>query len=720
MLLQRMATKAEKLVKKGRTLARKGKFERAMAALRDACEHGRYDPDVWVARAEVAEQAEDLDEQTESLFHATDLYARGGLLNEARDLAARVLELKPQHGGARRLLKTIELKLGIESAPESSDSEGDASDDVEPEPSDADLEDAEDAVELTEAGTTPPPATRARREAKKARGKAKSKRGRKRRQVRESQRVAAVDAEAEPTDAETAEPPPEPPAAAPDPAAASPESGKEPGADRAAEPAAELARGRTEEPASADSPVVIEAVPADEADSLSGPAVDAEAAAGDGQPAAAAEAAPDGEAEAQRDTDSQALAEKAEDPAHGSAEASDENAENAENGAPVNGHKNGVTPGNGVAASVNGAAAGIEFEAETASQVDAAAADGAGDGVGARASEWSVARGSGELAIPGLELARSLSAKPTNGESDAPAHDIDIDAEPGTLVQAVAATVDASPLLSDLDNELVQELIDCGRVLFCDAGQAVFEQGESGTSLYLVLRGRVSVEMTEADGGVRELARLRPGAFFGEMALLTNGPRSATVRALMPSNLLEVSRESVRTLIQKDERILRQLMRFFRARLVGNLLATSPLFLPLERNEKRALIKQFRLRELSAGHLVVREGSPSEGLFLVLVGELQVFTGGAVSDPQVLGELGPGDVFGEMSLLDGADAMANIRTRGRSWVLLLPREKFGELVERFPHVGAQLASLVEERRVANARVFAQGRAPAPSVTVKPV
>ena len=62
-----MATKAEKLLKKGRTLAKKGKFERALKVMRDACEHGRYDPDVWIARAEVAEQAKNKEEQVEAL-----------------------------------------------------------------------------------------------------------------------------------------------------------------------------------------------------------------------------------------------------------------------------------------------------------------------------------------------------------------------------------------------------------------------------------------------------------------------------------------------------------------------------------------------------------------------------------------------------------------------------------------------------------------------------
>jgi CRP-like cAMP-binding protein len=192
------------------------------------------------------------------------------------------------------------------------------------------------------------------------------------------------------------------------------------------------------------------------------------------------------------------------------------------------------------------------------------------------------------------------------------------------------------------------------------------------------------------------------------------------VVALAEVDLLEISRKAVRALIERDGRVLKLLMRFFRARLVGTLLATAPLFEAFSRDQKRALIAKFRLRELRSGHLVLRQGEQGDGLYLVLVGGLQVFTGGAITNPKVLGTLGPGDVFGEMSLLDGAGAMANIRTLGRSWVLLLPRADYTALVDEHPTVLQALARIADARRMQNAETMATGGPHEPAATVRPV
>jgi CRP-like cAMP-binding protein len=280
------------------------------------------------------------------------------------------------------------------------------------------------------------------------------------------------------------------------------------------------------------------------------------------------------------------------------------------------------------------------------------------------------------------------------------------------VVHAVASTLTSSPLLSELDSDLVRHLIDCGKLVHRGAEEHVFRQGDVGTSLYLVLSGEVAVVWeNRSKNQSRELARLRPGAFFGEMALLTNTARSATVTATKSSDFLEISRRSVRDLIDREPRVLKLLMRFFRARLVGTLLQTSALFKPFSREERRDLVARFRLRELGAEHTVIVEGGTTEGLFVVLVGRLEVLQSLQSSHKKgeeegealsvLLGTLAPGDVFGEMSLLDQSAAVATVRTRTRSWVLLLPRADFAILVERHPQIRAQLEQLAEARRERN-------------------
>lgn len=80
-------------------------------------------------------------------------------------------------------------------------------------------------------------------------------------------------------------------------------------------------------------------------------------------------------------------------------------------------------------------------------------------------------------------------------------------------------------------------------------GEALCRQGDAGDSLYILSRGRVSVRVS-ADGGERELAQLGTGSYFGEMALMTGEPRSATVLALDHVDAYRLEKPAFRHLLQ--------------------------------------------------------------------------------------------------------------------------------------------------------------------------
>jgi NADH dehydrogenase len=88
-----------------------------------------------------------------------------------------------------------------------------------------------------------------------------------------------------------------------------------------------------------------------------------------------------------------------------------------------------------------------------------------------------------------------------------------------------------------------------------EAGQEIIRQGERGETFYSILRGEVDV-VRDVDGAEERVARLGPGAYFGEDALLGDKPRSATVRAASPVDLLCLDRGNFRALTD-NLRILR-------------------------------------------------------------------------------------------------------------------------------------------------------------------
>ena len=110
---------------------------------------------------------------------------------------------------------------------------------------------------------------------------------------------------------------------------------------------------------------------------------------------------------------------------------------------------------------------------------------------------------------------------------------------------ATLAGTDLFGLLADAERDL---LVAGAPMLTFGAGEAIVRQGDEGRSAYVVCRGRVRVSL---DTGDTELAVLETGAYFGEMSLLTGEPRTATVRAIVDCEVLEVTDDQFRRFVMQ-------------------------------------------------------------------------------------------------------------------------------------------------------------------------
>ena len=256
-----------------------------------------------------------------------------------------------------------------------------------------------------------------------------------------------------------------------------------------------------------------------------------------------------------------------------------------------------------------------------------------------------------------------------------------------------------APLFSDLSHEAFVELVERCPLRRFEAGDRIIQQGEPGDSFYVICEGRVSV-LREDDGLAHPVAALEAGEFFGEVSLLAGGPRTASVYALgEETQVLEISGRLLMDLARRHPGVASALKTFCRQRLLSNLLSTSALFRPLDRIERRELATRFRARDALAGEVVITQDAPGDGLYVVLAGEVEVIREGVVA-----GTLGAGDVFGEMSLLDGVPAVATIRTLRRTSLLRLPPADLAAVLTRYPAVRQHLEALRDARAEINARL----------------
>ena len=158
----------------------------------------------------------------------------------------------------------------------------------------------------------------------------------------------------------------------------------------------------------------------------------------------------------------------------------------------------------------------------------------------------------------------------------------------------------------------------------------MIREGQLGTAFYFVATGEVRVYRArrQQQGGRARRACMK-ASLFGEMALVTEQARTASVQVVGEADLLEVDRAAHGARSSpRSRRWPPRLDKFARERLLKNLLATSPLFKPFNHQQQMELLKRFEGHDVAPGTVVIREGDVGQGLFVVLSGEVEILEQG--------------------------------------------------------------------------------------------
>jgi CRP-like cAMP-binding protein len=255
------------------------------------------------------------------------------------------------------------------------------------------------------------------------------------------------------------------------------------------------------------------------------------------------------------------------------------------------------------------------------------------------------------------------------------------------MPQTDSGNVVPVPLLSALPRDAFVEFIQAVPVRRAPAGTMVLCEGEHGDAFYIIIGGHVRVLKNQRSGPPVEVARLGPGAFFGEFALLSDSLRHASIEAIDEVELFEVSKQLLDGLVARFPDVGRTVWRFYRERLIETLIATAPFFLSLAPEERAVIAGRLRGRRYAAKADIVLEGGRRGGLYLILLGEVEVKRKRPDGTPVVVSRLQEGSYFGEMSLLrGGAPPIATVTATRDCEIVELPPAAFYELVSRHPEL----------------------------------
>lgn len=254
-----------------------------------------------------------------------------------------------------------------------------------------------------------------------------------------------------------------------------------------------------------------------------------------------------------------------------------------------------------------------------------------------------------------------------------------------------------TPLFSRLAPNTLTEVLKRMQVRRFEAGEVIIQEGQHHRCIYVVLGGVVKVER-QGPQSMRALATLGRGDFFGEFELLTGRPPMVRVRADEAVVALRLSQDVLAELAEQDPNLWTVLWEFYHERLLNNLLAGSSLFGGLDDDERQRLGREFRYGQVSAGTVIIRQGEPGAGLYLVLSGEVVVNHAHGETTSTVA-RLRDGDFFGTVSSVTRSPASATVEAISSTTLLFLPRDRLLKLVEVHPEVDQSLRRLVAYRQI---------------------
>jgi cAMP-dependent protein kinase regulator len=219
----------------------------------------------------------------------------------------------------------------------------------------------------------------------------------------------------------------------------------------------------------------------------------------------------------------------------------------------------------------------------------------------------------------------------------------------------------------------------------------VFRQGAMGKSCFLLASGAVNV-LARKPGEEEQtsVASLSDGAIFGEMSLITNSPRSATVQVTEETDLLELGPEALSAIGDALHQVAAALDRLAQRRWMSNLMRQSPFFRAFDERERLELLKHFTAHEVPQGTVLIPQGEKPTGIYLLLRGEVGMVRRSEDRPKTVVSRQGPGATLGLETILKDAVAPTSATTMSPAVVLFLPEESVRRLLEAVPELAAAI------------------------------
>lgn len=240
-------------------------------------------------------------------------------------------------------------------------------------------------------------------------------------------------------------------------------------------------------------------------------------------------------------------------------------------------------------------------------------------------------------------------------------------------------------LFSDLSQEEFMAVVCKMDPIEVSPDTLVISEGDEGDSIFVIASGEVKVFRFDERGNEIWISTLSEGSFFGEFGFFSESTRLASVKSLTDATLLELTKDDVDAIIKEHPGVKDILFEFYKRRVLDTLIAISPIFSPLSVEERRNLVSSFSPRNFKKGEFIIREEEEGDRMYFVRTGEVEVTTkkeGSHIS----LAKLGPGDFFGEVSVITEKPRTASVTALTEVNVVEILKDEIHEEIRTHPEI----------------------------------
>lgn len=236
-----------------------------------------------------------------------------------------------------------------------------------------------------------------------------------------------------------------------------------------------------------------------------------------------------------------------------------------------------------------------------------------------------------------------------------------------TMVRLQKA-VSENILFQHLEDDELTEVLDAMFLVKKSTGETIIEQGDEGDNFYVIDSGEMEVWKAEPGEDAKLVAELTTGMSFGELALIYNQPRAATVKARTDGQLWAIDQETYRRILMGSTIKKRKEYEEF--------LSKVEILSSVDKYERTQIADALESCTFQDGVNIVTQGEEGNEFFIIVTGQAVVTQTNSEGKSGQVGELGAGQYFGEIALLKDNKRHATVTAKGTVKCVKVDRDTF--------------------------------------------